>query len=200
MTTHDELDQEVQAQYASKILSAGAVARLKEICLTTTPAPVSPMGRLSRFIRLDVRVVAAIVFVMTMVGLYSGAWWRDHGHDWRQMAAELAQHHHKQLPVEFPASDIFELRKSMTGLGFTPVRPQRFQGTELVGARYCGISGQTAAQMKFRMPAGHVITVFQLACSDTFVDLDSFETLVDGVRVQIWLESGLVIASVEPTP
>jgi hypothetical protein len=120
----------------------------------------------------------------------------------RQVAAEIALNHNKQLRLEYETVDMAELRTAMDKLDFAPVDPQRLQdgGYFLVGARYSSIGATLAVQLRMTDDLGRPYTLYQFRDGEAFADLTETTLDVDGVRVILWRESGLVLALAQPRP
>lgn len=120
----------------------------------------------------------------------------------REVAAEVALNHNKQFKPEFETVDMAELRTSMDKLDFAPVDPQRLEEGSyfLVGARYCSVGSAIAVQLRLTDDLGRPYTLYQFRDSKAFADLTESTLDVDGVRVTLWRESGLVLSLAQPRP
>lgn len=109
------------------------------------------------------------------------------------VSEEIALNHNKQLSIEYSASDFKELRAQMDKLDFAPIASARLEGAGLkfMGARYCSIQGQLAAQIKFVDKEGHTQTLYQTQLTNKLKELDEQEYYVDGVKIKQWQEKGL---------
>lgn len=67
---------------------------------------------------------------------------------------------------------------------------------ELIGGRYCFLKGQFAAQLKLQNKMNRKIyTLYQLEKPTDITGVSGFpENFVNGVKVNLWIERGLVIA------
>lgn len=109
------------------------------------------------------------------------------------VSEEIALNHNKQLSIEYSASNFKELRAQMEKLDFTPVASTRLEGAGLkfIGARYCSIQGQLAAQIKLVDKEGRTQTLYQTQLTNKLKELDEQEYYVDGVKIKQWQEKGL---------
>ncbi len=116
------------------------------------------------------------------------------------IAQEIARNHHKRADVEFTAATFADLRGQMDRLDFTPVEPAdlKARGFRLLGGRYCSIQGQLAAQIKLADPAGQVHTLYETRLNETFGAALEGEVDVNGVRVHLWQEVGLLVGLASP--
>ena len=88
--------------------------------------------------------------------------------------------------------DYAGLQSQMSKLDFAPAPPSSPAGSSLhvVGARYCSIQGQLAAQIRARDPAGLVYTLYETKLTDKLRGVTG-EVKADGVRIRLWSENGL---------
>jgi hypothetical protein len=100
--------------------------------------------------------------------------------------------HKKQLDMEFLAEDYSTLQAQMSRLDFALAPPSNLAASSLhvVGARYCSIQGQLAAQIRARDPAGFVYTLYETKLTDKLRAV-AVEVKTDGVRIRLWRENGL---------
>lgn len=109
------------------------------------------------------------------------------------VSQEIALNHNKQLAVEYSTDSYAALRDLMKKLDFTPTKPSRPDINELafLGARYCSIQGQLAAQIKLKDKNGRIQTLYQTQLNDSLKTLTDKEFYVDGVKIKHWQENGL---------
>lgn len=134
------------------------------------------------------------------------------------IAKEVAKNHMKLKPLEV-ASPNFSKVSGYFGKGhldFKPV-PSVFLAknnvNKLLGARYCSIQSVTAAQIRYKNADGKFVTFYEVGYdADKFGDIPTFTALnsepinsqktvpkvhyVNGMKVHIWVEKGLLMASV----
>lgn len=110
-----------------------------------------------------------------------------------RVSEEIALNHNKQLAIEFNAKSFAELRKQMTKLDFSPISSSRLEnaGLNFLGARYCSIQGQLAAQIKLANKDGSIQTLYQTQLNNKLQSLPEKYYVVDGVRIKQWQEKGL---------
>ena len=116
------------------------------------------------------------------------------------LAAEIALNHHKALALDVETPSYDELRQAMPQLDFTPVAPDSLHGSayELLGARYCSIGGSIAAQLRLRDASGRRATLYELRAPEIARGIERAETEVDGLRVSLWREGGLLLGLARP--
>lgn len=116
------------------------------------------------------------------------------------IAQEITRNHHKRADIEFTAATFADLRGQMDRLDFTPVEPAylKARGFRLLGGRYCSLQGQLAAQIKLADSAGQIHTLYETRLNETFAAALDAEVDVNGVRVRLWQEVGLLIGLASP--
>ena len=125
----------------------------------------------------------------------------------QQIAVEVAKNHIKMKPLEIESQSMRDIQNYFTQLDFSPVKSVHFDQISniMLGARYCSIQGITAAQLRFVDADGQRKTVYETLYDkqvfDKLPDLQKGEkplqVFVKGLKVQIWVEKGLLMASVE---
>jgi len=116
----------------------------------------------------------------------------------RLVAQEIAIHHVKDEPVEFAAQDFAAVARQMTVLPFELRAPRRLEPEcRPIGARYCSVLGQTAAQVRLRDPSGHLLTLYETAAGERLRTLPEGDVNVAGVRVRVWQEDGILFCLAE---
>lgn len=114
------------------------------------------------------------------------------------LITEIAYNHNKSLDVEIASSSLGELRKYLSKLDFSLIDSERLSHDtwDLIGGRYCSLQGQFAAQLKVRNRLTQKnYTIYQLKIPHGITDVSRFsETFESGVKVNLWLERGLMLA------
>jgi hypothetical protein len=110
----------------------------------------------------------------------------------RSIGKEIAMNHKKQLPIEFSAEDYAGLQLQMNKLDFALAPPSSPATSELhvIGARYCSIQGQLAAQIRLRDSAGRVYTLYETKLTDKLREVGG-EVRTEGIRILLWRETGV---------
>ncbi len=111
----------------------------------------------------------------------------------RAIGREIAMNHKKQLNLEFAAADYASLQPQMSKLDFALAPPEdpAVAQLQVIGARYCSIQGQLAAQIRAHDRAGLVYTLYQTKLNDKLRSATSSELKAEGVRIRLWKEKGL---------
>lgn len=143
--------------------------------------------------------VAPVVFLLLLGAFYLGRNWRpmlpgemSGGILAQSVSREIAMNHRKQLNLEFSARDYAALQAQMGKLDFALAPPSNPAASSLhvVGARYCSIQGQLAAQIRVRDSAGTVYTLYETRLTDKLRAV-SGEVKTEGVGIRLWSEEGL---------
>lgn len=209
----DHLDERLRAHYEAKALDADTLRRLKATIEASGSAEAEPasgsferpflkaLRRLHGWVRRP--AVVAMAAVAALVAVASALYLLPAGAPATQawaVASEIALNHNKQLPSEFAAADVAELGAAMSKLDFAPVHPERLKGGgyRLLGGRYCSVGRAIAAQIRLTDEAGRPHTLYQFRSDETSTGLDGVEMTIDGVRVTIWREAGLVMGLAQP--
>jgi hypothetical protein len=111
----------------------------------------------------------------------------------KAIATEVAMSHLKREALTVAGVTIDELSDGLPRLGFRLRAPSGAWTT--VGARYCSIDGDLAAQVRLAPEAGGG-SLFVVRLQPRFERVGKGETMVHGVRVRYWSEGGLFWAHV----
>jgi len=125
----------------------------------------------------------------------------------RSIAMEVAKNHIKLKPLEVTSPTLTPIRRYFTELDFSPVKSQLYErrGNNLLGARYCSISGVSAAQLRYKDKRGQFQTLYEVGYDPKVYgplpDIDKGETpliiIARGVKTTIWVEQDLLMVSAE---
>lgn len=111
-----------------------------------------------------------------------------------RVADEITMNHLMNLAVEYSSSDINQISAAMTELGFSLRQPAHsaLAGLTLIGARYCSIQGQIAAQLKYQDQDKKITTLYQTQSNPLLENLAFSDEDHDGVQIIVWRESDIV--------
>ena len=114
----------------------------------------------------------------------------------RATGVEVAMNHTKNLSVEVQSAAYPAIGNALDKLGFEPVAPTRIASPdlELIGGRYCSIQGHLAAQLRLVDAAGRRVTLYQTPLVSELESLAGHTITIDGIRVELWQEQGLLMA------
>jgi hypothetical protein len=203
----DNLDERLRGFYQRQSIAPATVDRLKRklnaAATTTVAAGESVTASLSR-LRRPVLIAAVFSTIAAVAALVLLVFWlsitRPDERVAHLAAQEVALNHHKQLAVEYPAATIDQLAGAMSKLDFTPVMPQRFRDNDhrVIGARYCSLRGQIAAQIRLTDTSGRTCTLYEARPMNELAEVAAAEFEIDGCRIEVWREAGLLMVLAGP--
>jgi len=187
-----KIDEQIRDYYTSQRPSPQTVARVKQ--MIRAGAPVH-----SR--RLWIGIAAAVVIAVTTV-----IWTAAHRvlplpqQVALTVARQAAAGHNKKQELEFRVRRPDELQNKMKSLDFTPVEPAMMtsMNMHIVGARYTTLAGAIAAQIRYVDDHGVPCTLYEVRPAGQLATVASSEQQVDGVRVNLWREKGLLMVLARP--
>lgn len=125
----------------------------------------------------------------------------------QRIAHEVLTNHLRIKPFDVETDSMARVQAYFDRLDFVP-RLSPHVGNEklvLAGGRYCTLQGAIAAQLRFRLPSGEIMTYYQAV-----YDQGRFGALPDagrgdppmlvkarGFRMRLWQESGLVMVTAQ---
>ena len=110
---------------------------------------------------------------------------------------EASTNHVTKLQFEFEPETVEELEQSMDRLSFALRLPSLSEigPLKIEGARYCTISGNLAAHLKFtNLETQEPISLFVTADVDNLHTIGSTPATISGVDVKLWREKGMFYA------
>ncbi|HEY3054829.1 MAG TPA: hypothetical protein VGK31_02740 [Thermoanaerobaculia bacterium] len=188
-----KVDDEIRDYYAAQRPSADAVERVKQ--MIRAGAPVRRSRRMG--------IAAAAVIALAAISLVWTAA-RHNVQSSRQVALAVARQaalgHNEKQELEFHVQDCAELQRKMKSLDFTLVEPamMREMSMRIVGARYTTIAGEMAAQILYVDEKGTPCTLYEVRPVDQLARVAAGEHQVDGLRVSVWREKGLLLVLARP--
>ena len=131
-------------------------------------------------------LLAVSIYIVNFTGLNYG-----------DISKEIAYNHNSQMQMEVFSESIDDIQSHLNRLGFSLIESAFLIGDnwELVGGRYCSISGKIAAQLQIKnLDTSKIYTFYQAKLPDQFFNLIQDKQIsVDGVNVKIWQENGLLM-------
>ncbi|MGB0206341.1 MAG: hypothetical protein ACPF9K_15045 [Neptuniibacter sp.] len=152
-------------------------------------------------------VASVIMLVMLTVFFWQGAGTNS----FEEIVDEVAVNHIKQRPMELHARSMTQIQSFFKELEFSPANSEHLLShfnlaeSDLIGARYCSIQGETAAQLRYQTSKGNHSTLYEVGYDQKlYGDLPMISegerpqtVMVKGLKVSVWVEKGLLMALVE---
>lgn len=178
--------------------------KIEEIALSTEQLDEphrSWWARVSR-LRLTPFPVAAAFSLMIVVASLVTYQYVSQAERMTRMLQEAAMNHTTRLQLEFESSDVTSINQNMRQLSFDVSLPEELRyGFEVLGARYCTISGYLAAHLKLiDKTSDKQISLFMTRASDDLNRIGHTQKGIDGIDVKLWNESGLFYAKAQLAP
>lgn len=192
-------DEQLRDHYERQRLSEEARVRLKRLLREQQPGKAS-----SPWWWAGTGIAAAFVLVATAAALWFAVFRGNAPQSPQSIMTAVARHaatgHNERQELEFRVSRTADLRRVMKSLDFTPVEPSmmRNMSMRIVGARYTTIEGVMAAQILYVDSKGEPCTLYQAPPVDKLARVSESEHVIDGVRVNVWRENGLVMVLTRP--
>ncbi len=114
---------------------------------------------------------------------------------------EVAMNHVEKLKVDFEAEDLAALDQQMSSLPFKLSMPGKIKDHwQMVGARYCSLSGVLAAHVRYKDPStDKQYSVFVTEDSHATFDINNQPAHLNDVSVALWREKGYLFAMAQAT-
>ena len=120
---------------------------------------------------------------------------------------EVVSNHVRQKPLEIISENFTQTSNYFTQLDFAPLPSMLINSTaaKILGGRYCSITSQAAAQLRYQDSQGKHLTLYQVGFnSDIFGAMPNIDNgeqpnvyYMHGLKVSLWVETGLLMVSVE---
>ena len=200
----ETIDQGVKSYYMQQTLSPEVLARLEamteqanEAEHVTPPAVAkTSLWRSGKYLAL----AASLIFSL-IIGIQFGGLYQEKPADLlSRVAQEVALNHNKQLSSDYISDSYTHLALVMDKLDFNLIAPTALQdaGYQLLGARYCSIQGNIAAQLKLRNQQGEMMTLYVSRLNDTLTELQHKEQSREQLLIRNWYEGELFYSLATP--
>jgi len=183
------LKQNLQAHYETQCLSEHQLEKLQNLATDNTVDKNTSNNKSTMRSLLAVAASALLaisIYVVNFTGLNYG-----------DISKEIAYNHNSQMQMEVFSESIDDIQSHLNRLGFSLIESAFLTGDdwEFVGGRYCSISGKIAAQLQIKnLDTSKIYTYYQAKLPDQFFNLiQDKEVSVDGVKVKMWQENGLLM-------
>ena len=193
------IDEQIREYYEGHRLSDDTRARLKALLRSGKPARSA-----SRWWWIKAGIAAGFIIIATATALWLAVFSGSSPESPQAIASTIARSaaegHNERQELEFRVSRTAELRRVMKSLDFTPVEPEMMAGMNMrvVGARYTTIEGVIAAQILYLDPKGEPCTLYLARPIEKLARVPNGEHDVDGLRVSVWREKGLLMVLARP--
>lgn len=122
------------------------------------------------------------------------------------IAKEVVKNHIRLRPLEVNSENFDIVGTYFTQLDFNLTKSKLINNNHqltMLGGRYCSIQSEIAAQLRYQDKQGNVHTLYQVGYDPEIFDdiqnnLQASIYDVDGFKVSIWVEKGLLMANVSP--
>jgi hypothetical protein len=162
-------------------------------------------NKTSQPIRWYIPTVIAISIILTVFLLYRPILQLNLQNMALLIAEEVVSKHLKLKPLEVKTNQFQDINQYFTMLDFVPIVSDRLPNlsNQLLGGRYCSLQGITAAQLRLRNANnGEIQTLYETGYDPSIFkklpNLDNGEEpvilYVKGVKVDIWVEKGVLFA------
>jgi len=196
MSEQDVTDKAVKDYYQKKSLPAEKLQQLMDVAQLAGKKPdAEVVNWKSRWLMQRNVSIAASLLLAVLVSFQ----WMNVEPTQQQLVAsiakEIAINHRKQFASDFSEASYAGLSQVMSKLDFKLVDSERLKskGFEILGGRYCSLSGHIAAQVRLRNSVGEIFTLYQTSSHETFEALTEHVARAKGVDIEMWSEGGVFL-------
>jgi len=196
MSEHDVTDKAVKDYYQEKTLSAEKLQQLMDVAQLAEKKPAAEVVNWKSRWLIQRNISIAASLLLAVLILFQ---WMNVAPTQQQLVAsiakEIAINHQKQFASDFSASSYAGLSRVMAKLDFKLIDPERLRskGFEILGGRYCSLSGHIAAQVRLKNSAGEIFTLYQTNSHETFKALTEHAARAKGIDIEMWNEGGVFL-------
>lgn len=196
MSEHDVTDKAVKDYYQEKTLSAEKLQQLMDVAQLAEKKPAAEVVNWKSRWLIQRNISIAASLLLAVLILFQ---WMNVAPTQQQLVAsiakEIAINHQKQFASDFSASSYAGLSRVMTKLDFKLTDPERLRskGFEILGGRYCSLSGHIAVQVRLKNSAGEIFTLYQTNSHETFKALTEHAARAKGIDIEMWNEGGVFL-------
>jgi len=192
----EPLDNAVKQHYLEKNLEDHQMNELQEM-LNNAHVDNSSSSQYSLSNWLAIFKGRALPVAFASLLVFSVVWMFEQPNVQQNIAGEIAYNHNKQMAPEIISASLDDIDVFLSKLDFQLIRSSHFNDKqwEIVGGRYCSIGGHLAAQLKIKNKTENKLhTVYQALLPKDFEPKNkTIDIFVDGVKVKMWEEKGLLI-------
>lgn len=124
-----------------------------------------------------------------------------------KIVREVVSNHARKKPLEIVSENFTQTSNYFSQLDFAPLPSSLVNSTavKMLGGRYCSIKSQSAAQLRYQDNKGKLLTLYQVSFDrDIFGAMPNIDKgeepnvyYMDGLKVSLWTEKGLLMVRVE---
>jgi len=196
MSEYDATDKAIKDHYQKKVLPAEKLQQLMDVaqCVEKKHEADIINWKSRWVIQRNVSIAASLLLAVVV-----SFQWMNVAPTQQQLIANIAQeiaiNHQKQFASDFSAMSYAGLSEVMTKLDFRLIDPKRLKtkGLEILGGRYCSLSGHIAAQVRLKNSDGKIFTLYQTSSHEVFSVLAEHVLRAKGVDIEIWNEGGVFL-------
>ncbi len=198
----DPVDRALKQHYQRQMLSAEAMARMA--AMADSVSQKQTQQQRANFwqqrwgFQRKLSLLASLMVALLLIPLL----WPADETLLVRVAKEVALNHNKQLASDYLADSYQQLASVMDKLDFE-LRPSvRLQqaGYRVVGARYCSIQGEIAAQLKLLSAGGELVTLYQTRLTPALAALGEQRYTAGRLEVQTWQEGDAFFGLASSSP
>ncbi len=196
MSENDATDKAVSHYYQKKALSAEKLQQLMDVAKLVEKKPGAKGINWKRRWVMQRNVSVAASLLLAVVILFQ---WMKVAPTQQQLVSSIAQeiaiNHQKQFSSDFSEVSYAALNQVMIKLDFKLIDPERLKvnGFEILGGRYCSLSGHIAAQVRLKNSDGEIFTLYQTSSHEIFDSLTEHVQQAKGIDIEMWSEGGLFL-------
>jgi hypothetical protein len=172
----NDLKKELQKHYEKVELSENRLNQLEVLQHRKTPFYLN--------FRFHLASIMAVVLLITFL---------PGNPSLEKMAQEVIYNHNKNMPSKVTLNNLGAINGHLEKLNFTVVHSRRLAADTVVGARYCSLGGNIAAQIKMKR-GKDFYTLYQAKVDGVDQTQLPYRFKRDGVEVLIWQEGDVLFA------
>ncbi len=180
--------EQLAEHYQQQQLSAPQIAKLQSLSASVNPN--------KKYLRSATGNIFAAIAASAVIAV---SWYllNFNQQDYTAISQEIAYNHNSKMQMEVFSPHLKTVQGHLNRLGFNLVNSSKLEKDKwrIIGGRYCNINGKIAAQMKLKhTPTDAIYTFYQAKMPGDFIEnLTEREVVIDGVKVKLWREKGLLM-------
>lgn len=198
------LPEALKEHYGSKELSESQIDKLNRLQQEQTDLILEKKKKPNIFelsslfkTKRSAAIAASVLIALMLLPLQRLFVNYQHSNTVDLIVAEVAYNHNKRMKMEIYSTGLPEINTYLEKLDFNLINSGVVSSKlySIVGARYCSIQGQLAAQLKIKdKETGEMFTFYQSKRPDGFTLEKLYEKRSTGALVKVWLEGDLLLS------